>query len=168
MNCERCGKHEAAIQVEAFDGKQGQTLYLCAECARESGNSPAFSANPFMAGLLDSLEHSGLKVEYIRTTACAKCGTTYSQYRQTGTLGCGACYEAFAEKLKPLIRRTQGSERHVGKSPARMQGSLGIQRQIRLQREELESAVQAEDYERAAKLRDKIRLLEAELGGPSS
>lgn len=165
MYCERCGKREATIHLEKYSGNNGTAQHLCAECARESGDVPEFSANPFMAGLLDSLEHSGLKVEYIRTTACSKCGTTYAQYRETGMLGCGACYEAFADKLKPLIRRTQGSEHHVGKTPSRMKGSLRLRRQIRRMREDLETAVGQEDYERAASLRDRIRSLEKELEG---
>jgi len=119
--------------------------------------------NGFMAGLLDTIKSSGLKVNYIKTTACSKCGMTYGRYRELGQLGCDACYEAFEEKLNPLIRRIQGSERHTGKMPVRYRGAVKIQREILRLRTQLDQAVRREAFEEAALLRDRIKALESSM-----
>lgn len=119
--------------------------------------------NGFMSGLLDTIHSSGLKVNYIKTTACSKCGMTYGRYKELGQLGCDACYEAFEEKLKPLIRRVHGSERHTGKMPVRCRGAAKVQREVVRLRGQLQQAIRREAFEEAALLRDRIKSLEASI-----
>jgi protein arginine kinase activator len=105
---------------------------------------------------------------------CAGCGTTYASFRESGLLGCPACYETFSERLGPLIERAhEGGCHHVGKFPRRalrecrtlgdrdrVEVLLGGQREReeRLEsiRKALAKAVRDEDYERAAMLRDEL------------
>ena len=66
-------------------------------------------------------------------------------------------FELLAKSLQPLIEKAHcGKIAHCGKLPSRM--SLDTKKQIGLLnlRQQLDTAVQNEDYESAAKLRDKI------------
>jgi protein arginine kinase activator len=86
---------------------------------------------------------------------------SFAEFRQKGVVGCPDCYDAFDRQLAPMIERAQnGATSHCGKCPAR--GGASIDRQLQIQRlvKELEDAVAAEQYERAAELRDRLREME--------
>ena len=71
---------------------------------------------------------------------------------------------AFEKQLAPLIERAQnGATHHRGKSPRRAGSSIDRTHLIRQLSKELDQAVAAEQYERAAKLRDRLRSLDTEL-----
>jgi protein arginine kinase activator len=68
---------------------------------------------------------------------------------------------AFEAALAPLLERAQeGATHHVGKAPRR--AGTGEQRQQLLtrMRKRLAEAVESEDYELAARLRDDLRRFE--------
>ncbi len=160
MKCEHCNINQASIELNQIIDGEKQMVHMCESCAQKMKPSSPFMTNGFMSGLLDTINSSGLKVNYIKTTACSKCGMTYGKYKELGQLGCNECYEAFEEKLKPLIRRIHGSERHAGKMPIRFRGTAKIQREIVRLRGQLDQAVRREAFEEAAMIRDRINALE--------
>ena len=97
--------------------------------------------------------------------ACEHCGVNWTEFRQNGLLGCAHDYTVFERELTPLLKRAHEDQtHHVGKVPTRRGGTgVPVKRQVDLTklRRELQKAVEAEDYERAAKLRDQIRQAEA-------
>lgn len=116
--------------------------------------------------------------------ACPSCGMTFEEFRQKGVLGCAHCYAAMEAQLGPLIERAhEGATHHVGKVPrrllkgettaaaeraARLLGTMkDHQERIRLLRKQLAEAVGAEQYERAAAIRDELRRF-GELPGPTA
>ncbi len=96
--------------------------------------------------------------------ACEHCGITWAEFRQSGLLGCEHDYALFEKDLSPLLQRAhEGATHHVGKVPVRRGGSgVPMKKSVDIAklRKELQRAVEAEDYERAAKYRDAIRLAE--------
>src|SRR5438552_10196764 len=100
--------------------------------------------------------------ERVGSVQCPRCGLLYSAFKETGRLGCAECYAAFQFQLRPLLRRIHGDTRHRGKSPARGAGVMTSTRQIQRLHDELQRAVEREDFEKAASLRDEIRRLETE------
>ena len=88
---------------------------------------------------------------------------SYTHLSQTGRLGCGECYTAFERQLEPLLRRIQGTSTHTGKVPGRQGGTLKLEREIGRLARELETAVEREEFERAAELRDKLKELRRQL-----
>ncbi|MEI8197266.1 MAG: UvrB/UvrC motif-containing protein [Phycisphaerae bacterium] len=95
--------------------------------------------------------------------ACPICGITWAQFKQSARLGCPHDYTLFAAKLGPLIKRSQENfGQHAGKVPlAIRQSDPGrIVAAARLKRE-LDQAIDAENYEQAARLRDQLKGLEA-------
>ncbi len=165
MYCEECLKRPATVHLTKIQNNKKTELHLCEECARRHHEipfnfEPNFSIHKFLTGLL---EGSPLEVAPVATPQCPKCKLTYRQFGQVGRFGCNQCYEAFEKWLGPLFRRVQGNSQHGGKVPRRAGGKLRFKQEIERLREELQSAVRAEAYERAAELRDRIRALEQKL-----
>jgi protein arginine kinase activator len=97
--------------------------------------------------------------------ACDECGMTFADFRRTGRLGCGACYDRFAVELAPLLRRIHGSETHLGRTPAEFEARFARREELRRLKADLRRAVFREEYERAAELRDAIRSIRRAAGG---
>lgn len=164
--CDVCGHEPATISyAEMVDGRL-TTWNLCERCAREKGVSVSFA--PFtgplvniLMGLLEDADESG--GEPLDRERCPQCGATYDEFRRTGKLGCGVCYEVFHHELRPLIRRIHGSTRHAGVVPKTHSQGATLANEIRGLRFELDRLVAAEDYEAAARVRDEIRAREKKL-----
>lgn len=91
---------------------------------------------------------------------CSQCGLTFQGFSQTGRFGCSQCYNTFKGQMSPLLRRIHGKTYHVGKVPRRTGGQLRIKHEINRLKGELQEAINAEEYERAAVLRDQIKQIE--------
>jgi protein arginine kinase activator len=93
--------------------------------------------------------------------SCAFCGLTFAAFRESGRLGCPHCYASFESHLRGLLRRIHGGTQHVGKVylPSDPTASERAKRLEGLRRR-LQRAVESEDFERAAEIRDLIRSLE--------
>ncbi len=96
---------------------------------------------------------------------CPNCGITYKEFRESGRFGCPHDYESFRMRLLPLLENIHNDTVHRGKRPQR--APLDSENQFRLiqLRRDLSEAVEQEDYEQAAQIRDEIRKVEGELGG---
>src|SRR6202012_5500002 len=95
---------------------------------------------------------------------CPVCQITFLEFRNSGRLGCPSDYEGFREELRPLLENTRGETRLPGKVPRRAPRNPQQQTTLIQLRNELKRAVAAEDYEAAARLRDKIKGIELEQG----
>ena len=167
MLCQICGKNPATVHfTEIHDGKMSE-IHVCERCAAEKGlHAPAakqkFDIADLIAGMVDSMTTS--EEQRVGRVECPRCGLHYSAFKETGRLGCPECYVAFQFQLRPLLRRIHGDTRHKGKVPARDGEGVSRSRQIQRLFDELQRAVEREEFERAAELRDEIRRLEGEDG----
>jgi protein arginine kinase activator len=167
MLCQRCGKKEATVHLTKIINGEKTELYLCEDCAKETGQIPfegsdSFSFNNLLSGILNPGMGSLREDNILR---CDNCGMTYKEFTEKGLFGCSHCYDTFKIKLEPLLKRIHGSSEHNGKVPKRRGGDLRIKREIDKLRKELQLAVNEEKFERAAELRDSIHNLENGLGG---
>jgi protein arginine kinase activator len=165
--CDRCGNNEAAIHFTQIQNSETTTRHLCESCAAELGLDPGGSVGgPATAPLADFLGQLGKAIAGESTWAagaCPGCGLTLADFKRTGRLGCARCWSAFEPSLKGLLRKLHGGTQHVGKvylppDPTEMDRTA---RAVSLRRS-LQRAVDEEDFERAAALRDQIRRLEAQ------
>jgi protein arginine kinase activator len=162
MICPRCKKQQATVHLtEVIDGKKIEK-HLCEQCAVEEGITVKshVSLNELLNNFLQS--HSAASEE-AANTVCPECGVSFMEFRQNGLLGCPNDYEIFAKHLEPLLERAHnGAVVHVGKLPARAGVDDRQHHELVRLRRELEEAVKVEDYETAARLRDQIKVLEAD------
>jgi protein arginine kinase activator len=168
MNCDLCDKPAVVHEVILRHGVK-QELHLCEDHAKEQGYT--LPGEPPLEKILQQFvmasEPPTPKVS--TTLSCDACGLTLAEFRRTGNLGCPECYESFGRGLEGIIQRAQnGGTHHVGRTP-RGEGA-GKDRQLEIGRlvKDLEDAVAAEEFERAASLRDRLRRLETEVAGERS
>ncbi len=108
---------------------------------------------------------SRFPVEYslqaARETAltCDACGLTYDEFLRTGKLGCTRCYQVFSEQLKPLLLRVHGRNQHAGRVPPGREKERELEQCLSGLRAQMDKAVNDENFEQAAVLRDEIKAL---------
>lgn len=170
MLCQNCQQRPATVHLTKIVNFAKAEMHLCEICAKAAGNELGiifgtnFTFQNLIAGLLgDSSLEIDQQPSIGKEMSCPNCGLTFSDFRNTGLLGCGECYRHFKTGLDPLLKKVHGSITHTGKVPRRTGGKVRIRKEIQDLRNQLQQAIQKENYEQAADLRDKIRQLEKEL-----
>ena len=168
MLCQICGKSTATVHYTEVVNSKMTEIHVCQRCADEKGlkhSGPTQEPKKFdiaekVAEMVD--EVTSTDEDRIGHVQCPSCSMAYSVFKESGRLGCAECYEAFQFQLRPLLRRIHGDTRHRGKVPAGDGEGVSLSRQIQRLHDELQRAVEKEDFERAAEIRDEIQRLEAE------
>lgn len=161
MVCDVCSKNQATVHLTEIIDDQITELHLCEECAHKKGSQMEthFGLSDLLAGLSDM----GVSVNKSKTETkikCPRCGLTYEDFKRIGRLGCAECYTVFREALLPLLKRIHGLNQHYGKAPKKMAKIVKTKNELQDLKEKLQKAVQGEEFEEAAKLRDMIREME--------
>jgi len=160
--CENCKKRQATIHLTEIINNSKKEVHLCEHCAEKQGVvKQQMSIADFLAGLAAGGAHPAAK-QKLPDIRCPACGLSLADFQSGGRFGCADDYTVFRERIMPLIEKIHDSTQHVGKVPARAGGDVTRQKELRQLQSELKRAVDREEYEEAARLRDKIRLLEEE------
>ena len=163
MSCDQCREREAVIHLTQIVNEQVTTLHLCEKCAAEKGvESPGAVAKTPLGSFLAAMGKEAEQAPQARSgEACGRCGGTFQDFRETGRLGCSDCYRTFEAPLRDLLRRLHGSTHHLGERYAERDPAAAVAREQAVDlREQLRLAVETENFELAAELRDRLRVLE--------
>ena len=163
MLCQNCNKEQASVHYKQVVNGAITEFHLCAHCAEEKGYGEIFNIAPSNLGFgLDSLlsHMMGGRDSRRGTDSCPLCGATADDISRQGRVGCARCYEQFADMLIPYIRRIHGNTSHTGRIPESATDELKVKRQLDSLRGELQKAIELQEFERAAGLRDEIKELE--------
>jgi len=172
MQCQKCEK-PATFHITELTGGKPQELHLCEDHAREyltSSSSEPVGAGSMAAVLAQQIAQQmaiGQTAEALAELdqqACPVCGITFYEFRSQGRLGCPHDYICFRRQLEPLILNIHGETHHTGKSPRRGSGDSQRRTELIRLRREMKEAIEKEDFERAAELRDEIQRTESEEG----
>lgn len=156
-----CG-NPAVVQLTQVVDNESATYYLCKECARAKGISSEPASGLDVSDFLAQLGESGPSGSEGVTEPCSFCAMTFDDFRGSGRLGCPHCYTSFERRVRRLLSRIHGASQHAGKVYLPPDPSAAeINRRIVGLRRSLQHAIDAEDFERAAVLRDLIRHHEA-------
>ncbi len=161
MICQRCKKSNATVHLTDIVKNEKREKHLCDQCAAEEGIT--IKTHTPLNQLLSNFVMQQEGARELANLTCEHCGMTFLEFRNNGLLGCPEDYTAFESALLPLLERAhgEGATHHVGKSPKAMTDeSERRQRDIARLRRELSLAIEREDYETAAALRDKIKAVE--------
>jgi protein arginine kinase activator len=159
--CDLCGKGEATMNVSQLD-KDGKVteISVCAECASQRGFT---EVQQLKAGVAEIIAELKTRVDEADSKlVCQNCGLSYAEFKRQGRLGCADCYVSFHDELLPLIRRIHDAVQHVGRTASGGRKQAQVKMNIQKLREALSGAIQAEDYEKAAALRDQLKRTEEE------
>ncbi len=167
MKCQDCHIREAQVHLTQIVNNEKTTLHLCNECAAARGFHSPLANVPFpLAEILSSFASMPLgkkqpAVDEIQVQ-CSMCGLTFHEFTRKGRFGCGECYKKFRTRLEPIMRKIHGASLHRGRGPfvkatgENSQKMLPIKEEERLEAE-LQRAIESEDFERAAEIRDKLK-----------
>ena len=181
MKCDRCDNDATVHEVTVRNGVKVEK-HLCEACAAGEGIGGA-SLGELLTKFMTQDAEVGAKPKHVhkpRAAACQGCGFTFDQFRQSGLLGCPACYKTFEALLTPLIEGAhEGATQHTGKIPKRIAARAAgredeaateaalaraqlreRQERLKILQRQLEEAVRSEQYELAARLRDQIRKID--------
>ncbi|MCL2048221.1 MAG: UvrB/UvrC motif-containing protein [Defluviitaleaceae bacterium] len=181
MLCEKCQTNTASVHMQQFVHGKKVELHLCQDCAFKIENPEMLlSLENIFKGFIEQLNtkyfnepptgaagaaaplHGKINVRPAAPPpkACVRCGMTFQKFKTGGRLGCDVCYSSFKKEVEVLLKNVQGSTRHEGKYPRRMGAGILQKRQVHELRATLNRAIEAENFEEAARLRDQIRALE--------
>jgi protein arginine kinase activator len=165
VTCERCGEEPASVHLlRVVDGAVSHT-HLCPGCAEGMAEETEGLALVLaVPSVLRQLGKSGAAEETMpsepgdeRTEQlCDVCGTTLTDLKESGLVGCTKCYEAFADYLESLLANGAEPVEHLGKIPHRGPETDNLRHEmLRLQRM-LRELVDCERFEEAAGVRDRL------------
>ncbi len=165
MQCQVCKKKEATIHLTEINDGVRSEMHICEYCARQEGLS-VHGQVPINELLTNLLSVQPTDEELFgpaeQSEICPHCGFTLDSFKKEAALGCPQDYHVFEKSLAPLIRKAHnGQTVHCGKVPSRTPTDTKKQMEVTNLKKQLDSAVGAEDYETAAKLRDKIAEFES-------
>jgi len=172
MLCQDCKEREAQVHLTQIVNNEKTTLHLCKECAAARGFHSPLDNIPFplaeiLSGLAAGMAGSE-KTEAQDKITCRTCGLSFEAFTRQGRFGCGDCYKTFRHRLQPIMRKIHGASLHRGHSPVfGASGSdtnlpIPVKEEERLE-EELKKAIELEDFERAAEIRDKLKTIRESL-----
>jgi len=180
MLCQICKKNEANTTITKNINGHITVQHLCADCAAKQGlNAVGSVFGSMLGGLFSEL------VGPSPVAKCSVCGSSFADFTRTGKAGCPNCYAEFYPQLLPTLQKIHGKTGHVGKKgtvrpkPAESEKTVETAEepvkaergtpaeptaaeQIAGLKAQLAKAVDAQEYERAATLRDEIKALEKE------
>jgi len=150
VDCQKCGRRPATVFMTTVVGEELKRTDLCGDCARETG---AVQPSGFLSA--ENLIIGSAHPSEVETQKCPACGYPADSLHKTGRLGCAVCYEKFSATLVEALKESQKDLIHVGKRPGRKNA-----RPEDLEAE-LKQLVRSEQYEEAAKVRDRLAKLKA-------
>lgn len=171
MICEQCGERPATVIVKQNQQGHLTEKHLCHVCAAENHNiSFSFDQDPMAIHnlLANWFPKQQAAVTPVRkeVPTCSSCGFTFQKFLSLGKFGCAECYSTFSSQLVEILKRVQnGNTEHTGKIPASYGTTLKIKKEIEELRKQMQAAIQDENFEEAARLRDQVKVLNEKLEG---
>ena len=162
MLCENCGIIQANLRYSIMRNGHTEEHALCTGCAEKLG----YIKNDLLFQNLSGWLMPGFFMSPSKSVAsagtCPLCGMSSSDIINTGRAGCERCYDVFSGVLDPYIRKIHGKVSHTGKLPKGASESISAKRRLESLQNELRAAVDSQEFERAAALRDEIRGIQNE------
>ena len=161
MLCDSCRERDAVVHLTQIVENTVTQLHLCERCAADRGVETTVAVPKHPLGDFLQAVHQQVAPVVSDSNRCSFCGTTMADFRSTGRWGCPRCYSTFEGGMRELLRRVHGNSRHVGRAyrppqPESMERAAVLNEL----KERLRRAVETEQFELAADLRDRIRVLE--------
>lgn len=165
MLCQSCSKNTATTHIKTIVNGEFKEYALCSECAKKLGYMNLFDDFGFdLNNFLGSFFGSEKKMEaFPHTKRCEKCGSSFSDIVKIGKVGCAHCYDVFKDEMLMSIQRMHGNTTHSGKVPSSAGAKAKLVSNIEKTKGELKLAIEKQEFEKAAKLRDRIKAMENEV-----
>jgi protein arginine kinase activator len=159
MKCQKCHNAATLHITEVLGDEQFEELHLCEQCANKYLYEPQSKPSGGKSSMPEPAPEND-EASFLNQRECPLCGIKFMEFRNTGRLGCPHDYQEFRDELAPLLESIHGETHHCGKTPRRQPQNKQTQTELIQLRNRLKQAITKEEYEEAARLRDRIRQLE--------
>ncbi len=171
MKCSFCKREDAIIHIHEYTEKGLNKINLCLNCAIKNGLnvSSVQELDKLFQNLVTNLAGSNsrfvekpqkLKNPNLRISlSCPSCKTTIVDINDNLKLGCPTCYSMFEHIADLIIFKINGSLDYIGKLPVdlgRIKNDKAVLHKLKI---ELKNYLKSEEYEKAALVRDKIKMI---------
>ena len=165
--CEQCKINEGTHFFRSIIGNTGRDLLVCEECLSKmtGGDAPvAFVNGRLVSDGKNRTSKIDQEVSGVMELRCEKCGTSLPDISQLGKFGCEECYVIFSDLLNIAdCKITANKKREIEVEEAK-QDVPKMFTQLDKLRAQMKSAIDGENYEEAAQLRDEIAKLNNKSG----
>jgi Uncharacterized protein with conserved CXXC pairs len=175
MLCQKCKKNNAGVFYKEIKNGETKSFAYCSACAEEAQKSGeiSFGVDIVPSGLMKDIDSliTGIfstqskgeptSPSKAREKSCDLCKITIAEIASSGKVGCPKCYDTFADELAGSIKRIHGNVSHTGRTPKLLKDKFDKKKRLRTLKSELQSAIESQEFEKAASLRDEIRALES-------
>lgn len=167
MKCDNCGGGDAVIHIRQIIGSDVKDLHICQKCAAEkgilgTGEDMELSLPDILNGLVEDLPGK----ETAEPEKCPSCGLKREDVDREGRIGCPECINVFHRELRKAVKKRGLKMFHPGKLPQGLETVKTLLFDKEILKNQLKKAIEAEEYETAAHLRDRIHALEVDAGVP--
>ena len=169
MLCQNCKKNEANTHIKRVINGEATQKHLCSSCAQSLGYDNFFSDFSFnLPSLFSSFfDDRNLLLSENKAERCEICGCSFEDIIKSGNVGCSNCYSKFYSKLQPSLQRIHGKVKHSGKVPSASAKPIEIKAVTKEDKisdleKEMAKAIETQNFERAAAIRDEIKELKGE------
>lgn len=166
MQCEKCKIKRATVFFTELDRTRHA---LCATCAAvNKGGAPNEFKDIFTSytpiSYMYELVHNNNRIYYVKdrtesSLLCSVCKTEIKDVLTSGHMGCPKCYGVFGELIQLSDLKKSNYSLFNSKMPKRYAQRKETEKIIESLRQKLQLAIQEENYEYAAKIRDDIKAL---------
>ena len=172
MICENCKQRPAKVTVTQVHNGEHFERHYCEVCA--SGLNPFYveykqdplSLHQLLSNWFNHAEQPIHHRQQRPAIACEECGWSIQRFLDEGKFGCANCYNSFRDQLPTVLKRLHnGNATHVGKAPGAIGERIALKKRIDSIRNQMKEAIETEQFEQAARLRDEARALESQLAG---
>ena len=169
MLCQNCKKNEANTHIKRVINGEATQKHLCSSCAQRLGYDNFFSDFSFnLPSLFSSFfDDRNLLLSENKADRCEICGCSFEDIIKSGNVGCSNCYSKFYSKLQPSLQRIHGKVKHSGKVPSMSAKPIEVKEttaedKIAVLEKEMAKAIETQNFERAAVIRDELKGLKGE------
>ena len=158
MICDMCKLNEAKISVEQVADGVTKNIYLCPACSQRLGFGMfSKTIDISITKILEANDNDdGRKSEQ-----CPVCGLSFREIESKKMIGCPECSSFFKAEIMEILGKKKKNLKYSGFITDEQSSETFFETHSSEElHEELKKAVETEDYERAAALRDEIKALE--------
>lgn len=154
MVCDICHKKIATVHLTEVINDKVVEMHICQNCTKTEEFKENLNIQELLGGLMDAVGVQHKEKVFLK---CPSCGLTYDDFRKKARLGCGKCYLTFRQQLIPLLKKVHGSLHYNGKRPLDSVPKVPKENKAEELQKRLDRAVQLEEFEEAARLRDELK-----------
>lgn len=162
MICNKCSSNRATIHIIDIKPEGIRDLHVCEECAKKRGFIPEISSN--IDELLRMIGEEQVLGEPNSennveddSPKCPQCAFSAKDISRSSKFGCEEDVALFRNEIKPVLMKIHNATKHTGRSASFCSDNSRKQQALQAFENQLADALKSEDYELAARLRDKIK-----------